>query len=307
MRLESWCRQLARLASSGVLVAMLAAPVSVGAQEQKGPNTGRISLSAGLDYTTDYYFRGIRQETIDPIIQPYGSVTFKLYEGKAWLTGLGLTLGTWNSLHWGPSGVEGNVSTNDLDLWYESDFIATLAAQLFEDLTFSTTYTAYMSPNGVFSTVQEVAFGLGYNDSKLLGPFALNPNVLLAVETAGQADAGAQKGLYLQIGVAPGRTFLSATSYPVSVSVPLTVGLGLRDYYQFAGNRDDDTFGYFSGGVTAGVPLAFIPASYGSWQLKGGIQFLFLGDNLRAANRAQDDRHQDGFEAIGTVGISLAY
>lgn len=306
MRKGSWYRQFTRLASAGVLTAMLAGPVTVGAEEQKGPNTGRLSLSAGLDYTTDYYFRGIRQETRDPILQPYGSVTLKLYEGKVGLTGLDLTLGTWNSLHWGRTGVKGNVSTNDLDLWYESDFIATLAAQLFEDLTFATTYTAYMSPNGVFSTVQEVAFGLSYDDSKLLGPFAVNPSVLLAVETAGQADAGARKGAYLQIGVAPGRAFFSGTSYPVSVSVPLTLGLSLHDYYEFA-TGDDDTFGYFSGAVTGSIPLAFIPASYGAWQLKGGVQSLFLGKTLRRANRSADDPSPDGVEVIGTVGISLAY
>lgn len=283
-----------------VLAAFVLAPAVGGAEEAKAPNTGRISLSAGLDYTTNYYFRGIVQETEDLILQPYGSLTFKLYEGTAGLTGLSLTAGTWNSLHWGPTGVDGGASTTDPEVWYESDFYVSLAAQLFQDLTFSTTYTAYMSPNDFFQTVQEVAFGLSYNDSKLLGPFALNPSVLVAIETDGQADAGAHRGVYLQLGVAPGFTLFSNTSYPVSVSVPLTLGLSLSEYYEFA-TGDDDTFGYFSAGITASLPLAFIPAAFGSWQFKGGVQLLALGDNLKLVNR------DDDFEVIGTFGIALAY
>ncbi|HEU5321157.1 MAG TPA: hypothetical protein VFX28_10165, partial [Methylomirabilota bacterium] len=175
------------LAAAGIGLAAAAvhaqqAPAAPAAAEEKGPNTGRISLTAGVDYATDYYFRGIVQETEDAIVQPYGSVTFRLYEGETGLTGLNFTLGTWNSLHWGPTG-DGGLNA-DPQLWYESDFYATLAATLFKDLTAGVTYTAYMSPNDFFQTVQEVAFSLGYNDSALLGPFALNPSVLLAFETS---------------------------------------------------------------------------------------------------------------------------
>jgi hypothetical protein len=289
------------LASVLGLAILLIFPSLVVVAEAKGPNTGKISLSGGIDYTTDYYFRGIVQETKDLVLQPYGGLTFKLYEGKTGLTGLNLTVGTWNSLHWGPTGLDGAVAS-DPKVWYESDFYATLAAQLFQDLTFGVTYTAYMSPNGFFRTVEEVAFGLSLNDSKWLGPFALNPSVLLAVETNGQADAGADKGVYLQLGVAPGFALLSDTKTPISVSVPLTLGLSLSDYYERIGvGGSDDTFGYFSGGITAGVPLAFIPADFGSWQLKGGAQFLALGDNLKTVNR------NDNFEVISTVGIALNY
>ena len=64
---------------------------------------------------------------------------------------------------------------------------------------------------------------------------------------------------------------------------------------------DDDTFGFFQGGVGVGVPLAFIPASFGTWTLKAGVNVLHLGDNLREIN----DR--DRTEVIGTVGIAFTY
>ena len=62
--------------------------------------------------------------------------------------------------------------------------------------------------------MQELAFSLGYNDSKLLGPFALNPSVLVAFEMKGQADAGRHRGVYLQAGVTPGYTVNAKGTYP---------------------------------------------------------------------------------------------
>ena len=163
------------------------------AEEAKGPNTGRVSISAGVDWTSAYFFRGIKQETEDLILQPYGELTFKLVDNAGALTSLSLTAGIWNSLHTGPTGSD-SPTASDPKLWYELDGYGKLSAVLWEDLTTYVLYTAYLSPNNVFDTVQEVAFGVAYNDAKLLGPFALNPSVLVAFEFDGQADAGARQG-----------------------------------------------------------------------------------------------------------------
>jgi hypothetical protein len=295
--------RLRRLAwRTGAIVALGTAALgatAATAQEEKGPNTGRIAISAGVDFPTDYYFRGIIQETRDYIIQPYGDLTFKLWDGVPAFGNLAVTVGTWNSLHGGPTGVEGpNV---DPKMWYESDFYAKVGWSMFEDLSASIVYTAYMSPNDFFGTVQELAFGLGFNDSKLLGPFALNPSVLVAFEVKGQADAGDHKGVYLQAGIAPSYTFNAQSSYPVTVSVPMLVGLSVDDYYEFA-TGEDSTFGYFQGGVGLAMPLAFIPSSFGAWQLKAGVNVLQLGGNLRDVNKDRDPT-----EIIGTVGIAFTY
>ena len=252
-----------------------------------------------MDWTTAYFFRGIKQETEDLILQPYGEVSFKLVENAGALTALSLTGGIWNSLQTGPTGSD-SPTASDPKIWYEFDGYVRLSAVLWEDLTTYALYTAYISPNNAFGTVQELAFGVGYNDAKLLGPFALNPSFLVAFELDGQADAGADKGIYAQIGIAPGYTFLADSAYPIAVSVPLAVGLSLSDYYEF-GTGSDDTFGYFSGGVTVSVPLAFIPPTFGKWLVKGGVQVLYLDDNLTAINNG------DRTQVIGTVGLAFTY
>jgi hypothetical protein len=265
----------------------------------KGPNTGRLSLTGGFDMPTAYFFRGIRQEDDDFILQPYGELTFKLYEGEGAFNALTLTPGIWNSLHWGPTGEDGPTTTGPR-AWYESDIYVRLAATFFEVLTPSVTYTLYTSPNSFFSTIQEVGFGLNVADGKFLGPFALNPSILLAFEVSGQADAGRNEGTYLQLGVAPGVTLLEKTAYPLTITFPLVLGLSLDDYYEF-GTGSDDTFGFFQGGVSLSVPLAFIPASFGAWTAKASVAVLTLGDNLKRVN------NRDSTEVIGTFGIAFSY
>jgi hypothetical protein len=292
-------RQKASVAALAAALVVLGGVAAATAQD-KGPNTGRVSLSMGMDWTTHYFFRGILQEDQDFIFQPYGDVTFKLLDGQGPLTNLGFTVGLWNSLHGGPTGTGG--PNGDPRIWYESDFYTKLSATLFEDFTAAIIYTAYMSPNGFFSTVEEIALGLSYNDSKLLGSFALNPSVLLAFETDGQADGGLDEGVYLQIGVSPGYTFNDKSTYPITLTVPIVLGLSVSDYYERIGvGGDDDTFGYLSAGVAAAVPLKFIPASFGAWQLKGGLTFMAFGDNLEAANNGDDS------EIVATIGVSMTY
>jgi hypothetical protein len=289
-----------------VTVALAVLPVAATAHAQTPapaeakPNTGRVSLAGGVDWTTDYYFRGILQEDKSWIVQPYGEVTFKLVEGTPALGNLGLTVGTWNSLHGGPTGVDGNNA--DPDLWYESDFYTKVSWTFLEDFTSAVIYTAYMSPNDRFGTVQELALSLGYNDSKLLGPFALNPSVLIAFELDGQADGGLEEGTYLQIGVTPGYTFNDKGTYPLTLSLPVVLGLSLSDYYERVGvGGDDDTFGYLSIGLGASVPLKFVPAAFGAWSAKASVTYITMGDNLKAANNGESS------EVIGTLGLAMTY
>jgi hypothetical protein len=287
-------------------LALAGALVTDSAAQDKGPNTGRLSFTGGIDFPTDYFFRGIVQERDsfledNYIVQPYGDLTFKLWEGAGPLSAVGLTFGLWNSLHGGPSGVEGSASV-DPKMWYEADFYTKLSATVLEDLAAAVIYTAYMSPNDRFPTVQELAFSLGYNDSKLLGPFALNPSVLLAVEVKGQADTGRHRGTLLQLGVSPGLTLFDKSRTPVSVTFPLQVSLSLDEYYErISVGGEDDTFGYASGGISASVPLRFIPSGFGAWQGRAGVALLFLGDNLETANSG------DETEVIGSVGLALTY
>lgn len=264
-----------------------------------GTNQGRISLRAGLDFPTAYYFRGILQEDEDFIAQPYASATFSLYDGGTSFNSVSATAGIWNSFHAGPTG--GGGPNQSPESWYEADLYAGLTFGFLDSVEVAGFYTAYTSPNGLFTTVHELAWSLNVDDSKFLGAFALSPHIVLAFEVDGQADGGANEGIYLEIGIEPGFTLLASETYPIAVSFPLTLGLSANDYYEDPNTGADETFGYFDGGIAVTVPLAFVPPDFGTWQFYASAHFLVLGDSLETFNNGDD------FKALGIFGFSLEY
>ena len=233
------------------------------------------TVTTGLDFTSAYLFRGIMQESGGAIGQPYGDIAFSLNHG------ITLDVGTWNSFH----------STADVGNWYESDY--------FGSVTFTTgkfkpglLYTSYTSPADRFATVQELAGTLVYDDSK--SPFPLSPKVVLAFELGdGQADGGLNKGTYLELGVKPGiKLAPKATLY-----IPAKTGLSLNHYYE--GPTGDNTFGYFDLGAQLSVPV--LSGKSGALEVHGGIDFVWLGDNLKLLNSG------DTLKPVSLIGFTFTY
>jgi hypothetical protein len=233
-------------------------------------------------------------------VQPYAEIGFKLLEDVGPLTSLTISPGIWNNFQYGDEGRL--VDPNDPKFWFEADLYAKLTATWWEVFTTGVTYTHYTSPNDSFSTYADVGLSFGLSDAKWLGDFALNPSLLFAFETKGEALASddGDKGIYMGIGLAPGYTFFADSATPLNVSAPMTFGFSISDYYTV--NGDDQTFGYFSGGPLFTVPLKFIPAAYGDWSLRAGVQFLVLNSNLEDVNT-----NDGSFVPIGNVGLTLTY
>jgi len=282
------------------------------------------TLNAGVDFTTDYFFRGIKRENQGLIAQPWIDVTIGLWDrqgpavigddktpGEGFLDRLTWTVGSWNSLHTGPTGTRGDapgLRIDDPGLWNESDIYTSLNATFLERWQASVIYTAYMFPNEAQPATQEVAVGFGYDDSKLLGAFAVKPNILFAVETAGGADGEhGELGTYFQFSIEPGFKIVDSKDYPISVHFPMTLGLSIADYYESAAGRDQ-TFGFFDAGVVFTMPLAFMPHQLGSWELKAGVHLITVGSHAaEIAGPAVTRGHGDDLDVVGTIGISMNY
>jgi len=278
------------------MVAFTVGPAS--AQETTDPNPGNITFTGGIDFLNQYMFRGIRQNSTEMAMWPFGDIGMDLYSGDGGLKSAALNFGVWNSLHTGDTGSDGPSGK----LWYESDFYASLGLGFGGGTSFTTTYTAYTSPNSSFTTVKEVSFKLGVDDSEYLGAAALSPYVLAAFEFdtdpgVGQADGGLKSGKYLELGVAPGWA-----SDAVSVAFPVKVGLSMGDYYELDGV--DNKFGFFSIGGSVTVPLGG-QTSFGEWNVHGGVEYQRLGDTTAAFNADSDGPKKN--QVIGLFGIGLSY
>jgi hypothetical protein len=282
---------LAVVAVVGLVVAT-SAPAF--AQEANDPNAGAITLTGSIDFLNQYMFRGIRQNSSGIASWPAVDLGIAAYSGEGGLKSVGINFGTWNSLHTGDTGQDGPSGK----LWYESDFYASLAFGFGGGTSFTTTYTAYTSPNNGFTTVKEIMFKLAVDDSGRLGRAAVKPYVAIAREfdagpAQGQADGGENAGTYLEIGFAPGYAASRA-----SIAFPIKIGLSASDYYELAG--EDNKFGYFSIAGIVTVPLGGT-TSYGAWNIHGGVEYQKLGTTTEFFNGGE------GNQVIGSFGIGFSY
>jgi len=272
--------------------ALLAAPAA--AQTTPDPNPGNLTVTSSVDLTNVYMFRGIRQDDTKMMIWPAADLGLTLFSGDGGLKSAALDFGSWNSLHTGNAGLK----SSSKKLWYESDFYSTLSLGFAGGVSLGTTYTAYTSPNAGFTNVKEVMFKLGVDDSAKLGKAALKPYGIVAFEFGtepgtGQADGGLKAGRYLELGVGPGWTGSHG-----SLTFPIKVGLSLANCYELEGV--DNRFGYFSVSGIVSTPLA-LPASFGAWNLHGGVELQQLGTTTKAFNNG------DAQKVIVSGGLGLSY
>jgi hypothetical protein len=260
------------------------------------PNPGALTVTGNIDFLNQYMFRGIRQNSTGMAIWPSFDLGVAAYSGEGGLKSVGVNFGTWNSLHTGDTGQDGPSGK----LWYESDFYASLGFGFGGGAAFTTTYTAYTSPNSSFSTVKEIMFKLGVDDSGKLGKAAVKPYVIYAFEfdtdvATGQADGGANAGKYLEFGISPGYAGSKA-----SIAIPLKVGLSAGDYYEHPVTGNDETFGYFSIAGIVTVPLGGT-TKYGGWNVHFGAEYQKLGETTKYFNGDESSQF------IGSVGFGFSY
>lgn len=253
-----------------------------------------VAVTGGLDVTNRYMFRGIRQNRGEASIWPFADVGIPVSMGDGAVKTVTVNIGTWNAFHTELSDVfnrDGELTSNK---WYESDLYATLGVG-FSKASLGFTYTSYMSPGNYFHNVQELAIKVTGDDSGALGKAALKPYGLIAFELGdGQADGGAEKGVYVELGVSPG-----ISTDQVSVAFPIKLGLSAKDYYEF-GSGDDAKFGYFSVGGVVTVPIN------SNWNVHGGLELQLYGDRLRAVNGFGDDFDRR-YTGIASIGIGFSY
>ena len=269
-----------------------------------------ITGDLGINVVSQYITRGVIYENQSAILEPYADLFFRLYQGEGFINKVSFNIGLWESFHSRKTDaglVSGGKSTTAA--WYEADFTFGLAVTFAKNFTFTPSYFFYLSPNDGFSTFQALNLNLAYDDTDLLGKFALHPHVTVMWEVENKAGTGADEGVYYEVGIAP-----TAPIGPVTLIFPITAGFGSSDFYgslnPATGAIDDEGFGYFSAGVTAAYSLKFIPECLGAWTATAGYTYYYLGDGTADFNTAprggavRDFSHN---EHVLSGGLSVAF
>jgi len=247
-----------------------------------------------VTFVTEYLTRGLLEENQGVIAQPYLDLYFKLYEGTGFINKVVFNFSLWSSIH---SHVEPFSVTSSTRNWFEFDWTPGFAITFAKNFTATISYFEFDSPDDAFNTARSINLNLAYDDTDLLGKFALHPHVAVLAELNAPGSAGINgHGWYFEGGIAPGYTL-----GPVTFTLPVTVGLGDHRFY------DGDTFGYVSVGAQLSVPLSFIPECYGKWTLSGGYTYYYLGDKLSAFNGAATGNNAEESQHVfqGAIGLTF--
>lgn len=234
----------------------------------RGLTAPRISGYAELVVADKYIYQGFVLETRGPVVQPYIELLGEFYTGDGFLTTASLKLSIFNSIHFHNSG-RSNIA-DPMRTWYEFEIKPGFEFVLAKQLTFTALYRRFESPNGFTGYANGLEFSLAFDDSELLGKFALNPHVTWIAPLSTDYEGG-EEGHYFEFGIEPSYEFGEGSRYPITVELPVIIAGGDEHYYS------GRSFGFASAGLTVRVPLAFLPPSVGKWSLAANATFYRLG------------------------------
>jgi hypothetical protein len=250
----------------------------------------RFSGVFQTDITNAYYFRGILQEREGVIIQPWSELYYSLFSSEdGFLRDVTVGAGMWSSFHSERTG-----ASDTMGWWYEADYYPLVSMDFAGGFNLLTVYYFYTSPNDAFTTAQELNFKLSWDDSEVLGRFAVQPWVNLAIETVNTAT-GPDEGTGLQLGIAP--TLYTAENDSFTLTAPMEAGVSLEDYYE-GSDGENHFWGYANVGLHLGIPLTFMPEDLGSWSLGLAAKYFFFGHQLEGINRGRST-YPVGVASIG--------
>ncbi len=280
------------LCIAAVLGLMTVAVAPVSAQQSASPDTRAIDIAASIDFMNQYIFRGVPQNSSGMAMWPAVVLGINVHSGNGALRRVRVNAGFLNSLHTGDTGRSGPTD----ELWYESRLSGSLEIRFAGGLSLETSYTAFTSPNQMFTTVQEIGVKAAMQGGPVVGGIALEPYALAAFEVGagmgeGQLDGGLHSGKYLELGMAP-----QIVAGQLTFTIPVNAGLSIGNYYELG--PDDHGLGFASVGGFVTVPLR--KTSGLGWHIRGGVQYHALGTTTKAFNRG------DGSVVVGSIGLAVS-
>lgn len=251
-------RILPRLRAGLLFVAAVAVASAASAQDEGRPMVdpeepgSKLSGFMSLDANTNFMSYGFDVWQTGN----FGDLDFNPSFGLEWDFGSGFTanVGTWWDVNNNAVSSIGGAGIQEVDVWFGLGYSA-----------------------GIFSasvTYQEWLYG---GDSERILDFILGLDMLLSptVTIHSRVDGnGTQE---------TGAVFVLSGSHEFALGEFATLSPGVNvafvtpDYYV----ADEGGFGYVSLGVGLGVPMTFVPSSYGDWAFQvGGYYYYTSPDNI---------------------------
>ena len=241
--------------------------------------TPSISGYAAVTVASKYLYHGYVTDNHGPVVQPYAELFGEFYRGRDWLSSASVMTTLFSSFE---TRHDGSASTigEPFRSWYEVEFEVGFEAIVAKQLTLSAVYRRFDSPNSAFGSSNGLAVAAQLDDRAWLGRLALYPHATWIAPFPANVDA--EEGHYFQLGISP--ELIGSSEAPLGITVRLPINAGLGDSHYYLGQH----FGYWSGGISARLPMSFLPSQLGSWELGASATYYYLGERVADVSHSGD-------------------
>ncbi len=270
--------------------------------EQLGESL-RMTMSSGAP--NQYFFRGLLQSDKGFLWQSNSNLDVALHDSPEFK--LIIPVGFWFSVH---PGDKNRAVGKGPAAWYESRLSGGLAVEG-QAYRADLRLVVYSSPNGSFEDVYELLLKLDLTDDvfwtkgqpeRVFRGFF--PSLIIANELKGARD-GRNSGTFAGIQLAPRFRLFASQDFSIDAVLPLSVGLGLSDYYQLVERGStrpkNHVLGYTSAAVLFDIVPRFMPARLGSYSILPSLEVLLP----HAAQDAQP--HVGAVELVAKIDSALRF
>lgn len=269
-------------------------------------------------YTTP---RGMIVRDTGLTIQPLFLMFVDIYKSDGFLSSVKMVGGCWNDFGTTQVSKQPPYGSNPKTNWTEIDPIFGFSFGLGKKVTLDVTYIGFAEQILSIGMVHNLEVKLSYDDTELLGGFALHPYVLFWQELYNKTtDADVPQAVlgpspfsgsnpqpgssfYFEAGLAPSYTFKNFGNLKVEAPIRFLLP-DSRFYGEYYGEAA--TLGLFEAGLKVSAPLNFTAKGYGHWKAYAGFKYQYYNDknlyNLNTFN-APAEPTRDNWVAYGGVSV----
>jgi hypothetical protein len=265
--------------------------------------------------------RGMMVRANGLTVQPLFLTFIDIYKGDGFINSIKVIGGCWNDL--GTEGVSEHppYGSEPKTPWTEIDPIGGISIGLAKNFKLDVTYIGFAEQILDIGMVHNLETKLSFDDSQLLGAFALHPYFLWWQEldnkttdadvpqavfgSSGRSGKHPQPGSshYFEFGFTPSYTFKEAGNLKVEVPCRMTFP-DSRFYGEYYGSSS--VVGLMETGLKATLPLPNMPKGYGHWSTYAGFKYQYYNDknlyNLQTFN-APGEPTRDSWTFYGGFSV----
>jgi hypothetical protein len=235
----------------------------------------RFSGVFKLDFKSQYISFGIVLQDEGVTIQPMLALRYTFFDKAldnsedSFVNNVTGFISSWNDIS---TNKDLSSPTSPYRYYTEADLVTGVSVTFKDRFNLTTSLTELHSPAGAFGPGAFLKAVLSMDDTGILAKdFALKPQFLLIYEIPWESQIGLQPDAFLfEPGITPTYTFGSDTNFPVTLAVPMRVGLGNKFY-------DGNDYGFFSVGPEFTVPISGLSSQTIKTYASIGYTYINLG------------------------------